>query len=199
MLVRQLRAAGGIQISASHNPPQYNGLKLFSAEGRVDSRSGRRRSDRALSAAAPAWRRRTIASAACTHATTRSASIWSLVLQTVDVERHSRRAIQSAARRQSRRGQRARAADCSTSWAASVTVLGETPDGQFEHAPEPTAENLAGVLAAVPRHGCDVGFCQDPDADRLAVIDEAGRYLGEEYTLAMCVAAPTAQRSAGRS
>ena len=35
VLVRQLRAAGGIQISASHNPPQYNGLKLFSAEGRV--------------------------------------------------------------------------------------------------------------------------------------------------------------------
>ncbi len=35
VLVRQLGAAGGIQISASHNPPQYNGLKLFSAEGRV--------------------------------------------------------------------------------------------------------------------------------------------------------------------
>ena len=33
----------------------------------------------------------------------------------------------------------------------------------------------------------EIGFCQDPDADRLAVIDEAGRYLGEEYTLAMCL------------
>ena len=55
--------------------------------------------------------------------------------------------------------------------------------------PEPTAENLAGVLEAVTRHGCDVGFCQDPDADRLAVIDEKGRYVGEEYTLAICVAA----------
>src|SRR5690606_13413180 len=32
-----------------------------------------------------------------------------------------------------------------------------------------------------------VGFCQDPDADRLAIIDEQGRYLGEEYTLAICV------------
>ena len=69
----------------------------------------------------------------------------------------------------------------------TATILGQSPDGQFEHRPEPTAENLAGVLAAVPRIGADVGFCQDPDADRLAVIDQAGRYLGEEYTLALCV------------
>ena len=68
-----------------------------------------------------------------------------------------------------------------------VTIIGEQPDGQFQHPPEPTAENLAGVLAAVPQAGADVGFCQDPDADRLAVIDDSGRYLGEEYTLAMCV------------
>ena len=68
-----------------------------------------------------------------------------------------------------------------------VTILGGQPDGQFEHVPEPTAENLAGVLAAVPREACHVGFCQDPDADRLAIIDEQGRYLGEEYTLAIAV------------
>jgi phosphomannomutase len=66
-------------------------------------------------------------------------------------------------------------------------VLGEEPDGQFAHPAEPTAENLAGVLTAVSDAGADVGFCQDPDADRLAVIDASGRYLGEEYTLAMCV------------
>jgi phosphomannomutase len=39
----------------------------------------------------------------------------------------------------------------------------------------------------VTRVGAKVGFCQDPDADRLAIIDERGRYLGEEYTLALCV------------
>ena len=68
-----------------------------------------------------------------------------------------------------------------------VTLLGGRPDGQFEHTPEPIAENLAAVCPAVREAGADVGFCQDPDADRLAVIDESGRYLGEEYTLAMCV------------
>ena len=43
------------------------------------------------------------------------------------------------------------------------------------------------ILPRVAKAGADVGFCQDPDADRLAVIDEAGRYIGEEYTLALCV------------
>ena len=68
-----------------------------------------------------------------------------------------------------------------------VTVLGEEPNGQFAHTPEPTAKNLGGVLASVRENEAQVGFCQDPDADRLAVIDERGRYLGEEYTLAVCV------------
>jgi len=65
-------------------------------------------------------------------------------------------------------------------------VLGERPDGDFEHPPEPTEENLAGVLTEVSQYRADVGFCLDPDADRLAIIDERGRYLGEECTLAMC-------------
>ena len=66
-------------------------------------------------------------------------------------------------------------------------VLGGEADGKFSHPPEPTAENLAGVLSKVVENKCDIGFCQDPDADRLAVIDEKGRYIGEEYTLAICV------------
>jgi phosphomannomutase len=68
-----------------------------------------------------------------------------------------------------------------------VNVLGEQPDGRFAHTPEPTAENLVGVCEQVTRNGAAIGFCQDPDADRLAIIDENGRYIGEEFTLAICV------------
>jgi phosphomannomutase len=68
-----------------------------------------------------------------------------------------------------------------------VSVLGGEADGQFAHEPEPTAENLASVLKEVTTKNTQIGFCQDPDADRLAIIDEGGRYLGEEYTLALCV------------
>jgi phosphomannomutase len=68
-----------------------------------------------------------------------------------------------------------------------VTLLGEEPNGMFAHGPEPTEANLSGVAARVRESSVDVGFCQDPDADRLAVMDEQGNYLGEESTLALCV------------
>ncbi|MFP4224809.1 MAG: phosphoglucosamine mutase [Phycisphaeraceae bacterium] len=66
-----------------------------------------------------------------------------------------------------------------------VHLHGE-PTGQFPHEPEPTAENLVSLSDEVPRHAAAIGFAQDPDADRLAVVDERGRYIGEEYTLALC-------------
>ncbi len=69
---------------------------------------------------------------------------------------------------------------------ADLTHLYAEPTGDFPHAPEPTAENLAGLCEAVSEHGADIGFAQDPDADRLAVVDDRGRYIGEEYTLALC-------------
>ncbi|MDO5566277.1 MAG: phosphoglucosamine mutase, partial [Planctomycetia bacterium] len=67
-----------------------------------------------------------------------------------------------------------------------VTVLGGVPDGLFEHVPEPTEENLQEVAKLASSQNIDVVFCQDPDADRLALIDEKGEYPGEEYTLALC-------------
>jgi len=66
-----------------------------------------------------------------------------------------------------------------------VTVVGEPPDGQFEHEPEPTAENLSDWLPQIPAAGADIGFFQDPDADRLAIASPTGKYLGEELTLAL--------------
>jgi phosphomannomutase len=66
-----------------------------------------------------------------------------------------------------------------------VHVLGAEPDGRFDHTPEPIIENLGGVCEAIKQIGADVGLVQDPDADRLALIDETGRFIGEEYTLAL--------------
>ena len=60
------------------------------------------------------------------------------------------------------------------------------PTGVFPHTPEPTRENLTELCERTAKEGADVGFAQDPDADRLAVVDEQGRYIGEEYTLALC-------------
>lgn len=60
------------------------------------------------------------------------------------------------------------------------------PTGDFPHTPEPTKENLVELSAETAKAGADVGFAQDPDADRLAIVDENGSYIGEEYTLALC-------------
>ncbi len=72
-----------------------------------------------------------------------------------------------------------------------INVFGEQT-GRFPHTPEPTKENLSGeggLCDAVPGLKADIGFAQDPDADRLAIVDEHGAYIGEEYTLVLCAMA----------
>jgi phosphomannomutase len=59
------------------------------------------------------------------------------------------------------------------------------PDGYFPHTPEPLPENLVDLLETVLEKKADIGLAVDPDADRLAVCDEKGNYLSEEYTLVM--------------
>ncbi len=61
--------------------------------------------------------------------------------------------------------------------------------GLFPHTPEPLKENLTALAKAVKKRKAHVGFAQDPDADRLAIIDEKGNYIGEEYTLVLCAMA----------
>lgn len=66
-----------------------------------------------------------------------------------------------------------------------VFVVHGTPNGVFEREPEPIPENLAALGAAVREHGCDIGFAQDPDGDRLAIVNEHGDAIGEDLTLAL--------------
>ena len=66
-----------------------------------------------------------------------------------------------------------------------IVHLHGTPNGQFPHEPEPTAANLTGLCDEVRRQHASVGFAQDPDADRLAIVDEHGTYIGEEYSQAL--------------
>jgi phosphomannomutase len=66
-----------------------------------------------------------------------------------------------------------------------VVAMNDEPTGLFAHEPEPTAANLTGLCWRVKKEQADLGFAQDPDADRLAIADEKGTYIGEEYTLAL--------------
>jgi phosphomannomutase len=66
-----------------------------------------------------------------------------------------------------------------------VVPINVVPNGLFPRPAEPLPENLGALCAAVRDHGCDVGFAQDMDADRLAVVDERGAAIGEELTLVL--------------
>lgn len=70
-----------------------------------------------------------------------------------------------------------------------VTRVGDDDSGIFPHTPEPTADNLVFLGKLVKKAKAHVGFAQDPDADRLAIIDERGSYIGEEYTLVLATMA----------
>ena len=68
---------------------------------------------------------------------------------------------------------------------AEVIPINVTPDGSFPRPAEPLPENLGDLCAAVKRHGAGVGFAQDMDADRLAIVNEHGTPIGEDYTLVL--------------
>jgi phosphomannomutase len=68
---------------------------------------------------------------------------------------------------------------------AEVIPLNTTPDGSFPRPAEPLAENLGDLCRLVREHQADIGFAQDMDADRLAIVSEKGEAIGEDYTLVL--------------
>jgi phosphomannomutase len=182
-LVRDQGAAGGVQISASHNPPRYNGLKFFEPEGMVlNAARGRAVLDRVerRDFGWASWdalgRVRSLEDPDHVHL--------NQVLKLVNVELIRRRkflvVLDACHGAGGRMGSALlRALGC------EMVILGGLPDGRYSHPPEPTEANLSALAAIIPATRAAVGFAQDPDADRLALIDETGRYIGEELTLAL--------------
>jgi phosphomannomutase len=185
VLVRAGNCGGGIQVSASHNPPQYNGMKLFDSSGRVlPAAAGARIRERFSRPGPLQWIQRPPASAAPLSDAT-SAHL-ALAEQICDVDRIRAKRFRIVLDANHGAGA-ALGRGLLERLGCECIVLGEAPTGEFAHPPEPTAANLATVFSAVTKHAAAIGFCQDPDADRLAIIDEQGQNLGEEYTLALCV------------
>jgi phosphomannomutase len=76
-----------------------------------------------------------------------------------------------------------------------VSGINLEPDGRFPRAPEPVPENLGELGALVRESGAAIGLAVDPDVDRLALVDERGEPIGEDYTLAFAVRAVLDGRS----
>jgi phosphomannomutase len=183
LAVRRLAARGAIQISASHNPAEWNGLKLFGPDGAVLPAAEGRCVQELFEAGAfrrAAW-------AELGKATERSgAPEWhrDRVLEFIDAPRIRGRRLHVFLDANGGAGgplgrQLLDALECRAICQACEA------DGVFLHEPEPVEANLRAICPQVARAGADVGFVLDPDADRLAIVDEQGTYIGEELTLAL--------------
>lgn len=81
---------------------------------------------------------------------------------------------------------------------ARVSGIHLEPDGRFPHPPEPVPENLSDLSRLVRETGAHLGMAVDPDVDRLALVDGTGTPVGEDYTLALAVRAVLAQAGGGK-
>lgn len=184
LLVRERRARGGIAITASHNPAEWNALKFINSAGLFLTNAQARQ----LLDIYHQGEYRKVA----------GAEMRGVERADGATDAHVRAILDALGTLPQVRGRQLRVAVDSCNGAGSivaprllealgveVVAINVTPDGTFPRGAEPTEENLGALCAAVREHACDVGFAQDMDADRLAVVDERGAAVGEEYTLVL--------------
>ena len=183
VMVRSLEAAGGVIITASHNPTAYNGIKLLLDSGVAPpvpeaDKIKRYFLDKNLSLSDSAH----CGQVSSNHQT--DAIHIAKVLAIVDKEAIAVKQFKVVLDSVNGAGGRI-TKKLLAEFGCEVTAINDEPTGLFAHGAEPIAANLTGLCDAVKAHAADVGFAQDPDADRLAIVDENGAYIGEEYTLAL--------------
>lgn len=187
VMVLHRGADAGLVITASHNPAEWNGLKVISAHGAApNAAEATRIIDRFKSAApatAPPGGSRGVerdAAAARVHVDRVLGALAGVIpLERIRARRFN--VVLDSVNASGRIGGRMLLDELG----CRVTHLHADASGVFPHKPEPTAENLRGMSDEARRAGAEVGFAQDPDADRLALLDERGGYVGEEYTLVL--------------
>jgi phosphomannomutase len=181
VLTKEAGSSGAICVTASHNPKEWNGLKFISGEGRFLN----------------------------SHQMDEFLDIYHQgEFSLVDGEKYKSprheanpaephfRKLLAYFDRDLIRGKKFRVAvDCCNGAGAMLSpqfleslgcepvLMNCVPDGSFAHHPEPLPENIAELCAAVRKNKADIGFVQDADADRLAIVNENGEPLGEELTL----------------
>lgn len=185
LMIKALGADGGMAVTASHNPIEWNGLKCLDGDGLAPPKP-------VADAIIARFKAADIAFA-------KPLEIGSIMTDSTAARRHVDRVLAVTGAADRVRAKKlhvvldsVNASGCEggrmmlDALGCGVTHIYGEMTGIFGHTPEPTAENL-GELAAKVRGtaGAACGFAQDPDADRLAIVDENGSYIGEEYTLVL--------------
>jgi len=183
IMLRELGCSGGGVVTASHNPAQYNGIKLLLDNGVAPPPEEAEQikqyffdKDFAL---VDSSNRGNVSS----NEQTDSIHI-ARVLSIVDKEAIAAKKFKVALDSVNGAGGPV-TKKMLAELGCEVVAINDEPSDIFAHSPEPTAENIISLCEEVKAKQADVGFAQDPDADRMAIVDETGAYIGEEYTLAL--------------
>ncbi len=187
MATAGLKASAGVCVTASHNPEQWNAFKFFNADGEFIDQRAFSALESCLSKKSFSYQTFDKLGGA------KSDEHW--------IGRHIKATLKAPAIRASsvKRANLKVVVDAVNGAGSlalpellrrlgvKVITLNCNSNGIFTHPPEPTPENLKQLSRAVRKHKADLGLACDPDADRLAIVDELGQPIGEEKTLALAV------------
>jgi len=186
LMVPEEKAQGGIILTASHNPKQWNALKLLNESGEfINAEAGAKVLDFAEKedfeyAEVTALGKIKIKSDAIErHIDSCLAMKW---VQTKKIQQTSFKVVVDGVNSSGGIA----IPQLLDSLGIEVVKIHCTPNGDFPHNPEPLKEHLTDLCDAVIRHRADFGIAVDPDVDRLVFVDEKGELFGEEYTLVAC-------------
>jgi phosphomannomutase len=182
LIVRTLGARGGIAITASHNPPEWNALKFVGTDGLfLSADRGRELLDIYHQG---------------DYTKVRGARMRPIEERRDACDAHVAAILNALGPVEARRPTRVALDACNGAGSiitprllhalgVEAIVINANPDGTFPRPAEPLPENLTALRDAVREHHANVGFAQDMDADRLAIVSEQGVPIGEERTLVL--------------
>jgi len=183
MYVPKVQAQGGIIITASHNPEQWNALKFLNARGEFISKE----EGESIILAVDKKQFHFVG--------INEMGSYSQVGDAISYHNKAICALELVDKESIRLKNFHVVVDCINSTAAlaipplleefgcTYTLLNDDVSGKFAHNPEPLAGHLTELMAAVKDQNAALGIAVDPDVDRLAFVSEDGSYFGEEYTL----------------
>jgi len=182
--VTGLKADGGIILTASHNPAQWNALKLLNEKGEfLSGAEGEKILELADSNAFDYSEVKQLGNYVNDDSWIDKHIEMVLHLPLVDVQAIRKAGYRIAVDAVNSTGGIAIPRLLKALGVEEVIELYCTPDGHFPHNPEPLPAHLTAISELVVKKKADLGFVVDPDVDRLAIVDENGDMFGEEYTL----------------
>lgn len=188
LLVKKLKLDGGIMITASHNPIEYNGIKFILSPGRLTNEGEVKAIEKFRKELTMEEKMPSVAETK--NINTNNEEFRKIhtneIVKNIDADLIRSKKFKVTLDPVNGAGSII-TQELLQELGCEVSVINERQDGSFAHPPEPLPQNLDQIAEAVKKNKSDIGFAQDPDADRLVVVNEKGEVINEECTLALAV------------